>query len=362
MLNLLKVIALTYLWLSATDGFAQSDTINQVDVNGKRTGFWIITGEMRPDKGYCDSCVIEKGTYYEDRKNGQWFKYYKNSSQVRLIGNYKNNRPYGPYEKFNEKGCLIQKGFFNHSKLRDTSWVFNKDSCFLEKMTIYGDDGRAVHSYLFYPDSCLRQHLNYESKFQDSITISYYSKSRCGLVDSTSKRYVGPMRTKCDWGGTADVRPVLKYNGDCDYFEILDTLKNGQHRILDSLGRKIIDAQIEDGWIKKGKMWCYNERGDALEYNYKNKSVKSFSRSKSEYSKAAWVDLDGTKGQVLAGNIFDANGYNKVFNNQTEIWMDGEFKNGLLYNGKYYIYDADGILEKIRIYKNGHYIADGQLN
>lgn len=47
-----------YLWLSAAVSFAQSDSINQVDIHEKRTGFWVITGEMRPEKGYCDSCIV----------------------------------------------------------------------------------------------------------------------------------------------------------------------------------------------------------------------------------------------------------------------------------------------------------------
>lgn len=54
-------------------------------------------------------------------------------------------------------------------------------------------------------------------------------------------------------------------------------------------------------------------------------------------------------------------GYNKVYNDNDEIWMDGEFKNGQLYDGKVYDYDLDGILQKVRIYKLGKYHSDGQL-
>ncbi len=61
------------------------------------------------------------------------------------------------------------------------------------------------------------------------------------------------------------------------------------------------------------------------------------------------------------GLRFVPNGYNKVFNDNDEIWMDGEFKNGQLYDGKVYDYDQDGILQKVRIYKLGKYHSDGQL-
>lgn len=65
-------------------------------------------------------------------------------------------------------------------------------------------------------------------------------------------------------------------------------------------------------------------------------------------------------GSVKSGK-FNSNGYNKVYNADDELWMDGDFKNGKLYDGKVYIYDADGLLEKIEVYKKGHYHSDGQL-
>lgn len=64
---------------------------------------------------------------------------------------------------------------------------------------------------------------------------------------------------------------------------------------------------------------------------------------------------------IVKNGKFQPNGYNKVYNTQDEIWQDGDFKDGRLYNGKVYKYDRDGILLKVEIYKNGVYHSDGQL-
>jgi antitoxin component YwqK of YwqJK toxin-antitoxin module len=61
------------------------------------------------------------------------------------------------------------------------------------------------------------------------------------------------------------------------------------------------------------------------------------------------------------GSKFNPNAYNKVYNANDEIWQDGNFKNGLLWDGKVYEYDRDGILLKVKIFKNGVYHSDGQL-
>jgi len=54
-------------------------------------------------------------------------------------------------------------------------------------------------------------------------------------------------------------------------------------------------------------------------------------------------------------------GYAKRFNENNDILMDGEFKGGKLWNGKWYKYDENGLLDKIEVYKNGKYVGDGVI-
>ena len=66
-------------------------------------------------------------------------------------------------------------------------------------------------------------------------------------------------------------------------------------------------------------------------------------------------------GPRTKGSEFKANGYNKVYNVDDEIWQDGDFRNGRLWDGKVYEYDSDGILLKVKVFKKGVYHSDGQL-
>jgi len=61
------------------------------------------------------------------------------------------------------------------------------------------------------------------------------------------------------------------------------------------------------------------------------------------------------------GIKFQPNGYNKIYNSNDEIWQDGNFKQGVLWDGKVYEYDRDGILLKVKVFKGGIYHSDGQL-
>jgi antitoxin component YwqK of YwqJK toxin-antitoxin module len=61
------------------------------------------------------------------------------------------------------------------------------------------------------------------------------------------------------------------------------------------------------------------------------------------------------------GKTFQPNGYNRIYKKNDDLWIEGEFKEGRIYNGKIYKYDADGILLKIEIWKYGFYCCEGEL-
>jgi hypothetical protein len=50
-------------------GFSQSDTLNQLDTEGKRQGYWVLRGADSPDKKFCDTCKMAEGVYIKGRKN-----------------------------------------------------------------------------------------------------------------------------------------------------------------------------------------------------------------------------------------------------------------------------------------------------
>jgi len=112
----------------------------------------------------------------------------------------------------------------------------------------------------------------------------------------------------------------------------------------------------ENGDIKE--LINYNEDGSVGESEVKELVnppvvVDDPSASKEKPPKINVIRTQGAK--------FEKNGYNKVFNAAAEIWQDGDFRNGNLWDGKVYEYDSDGILLKVKVFKKGVYHSDGQL-
>jgi antitoxin component YwqK of YwqJK toxin-antitoxin module len=117
-----------------------------------------------------------------------------------------------------------------------------------------------------------------------------------------------------------------------------------------------------------GKATRYYENGDIkelIEY------AEDGSIAKKEYFERATLDpseIISTEKAPLPVNPINTkgikwrpDGYNKIYNDDDEVWQDGIFKEGKLWEGKVYVYDRDGILLRVKVFKNGVYHSDGQL-
>lgn len=145
--------------------------------------------------------------------------------------------------------------------------------------------------------------------------------------------------------------------------------ENGKVSFFYPNGQVEFEYNSQNG-IAKGKAIRYYENGDIkeiIEFNGDGTIAKSEPREmvnppvKASDPGASSEGAPKIPNPIVKGGKFQPNGYNKVYNAEDEIWQDGDFKEGRLFNGKVYVYDKDGILLKVKVYKNGVYHSDGQL-
>lgn len=278
---------------------AQSDTLNQTDANGLKQGHWIVYGKDMPDKGFCDTCKIEEGRFIDSKKNGQWILYNKNG-QPRTLGHFVNGRPLGYYEKYDTLGRKIESGNYKNGKQVGFFERYYDSGC-LAQQKLYDSTGREVYVYL-YNDDC---------KIDTSNIGSVLIRDKVNVYQN--KEY--PM--EITYGMTYGQYPD-------------DTHVSGS-------------KSKSDSYLKKSN---YNNCDSTFVISDSTKLIHNGPNGATGWTK---------------GKPFKSNGYNKVYNEDQELWLDGIFKDGKLWKGKYYIYDKDGILLKIEIWCNGSYCCDGSL-
>lgn len=126
-------------------------------------------------------------------------------------------------------------------------------------------------------------------------------------------------------------------------------------------------------------VYFYNEEGvlirtDLIKYKYspngKIKESSDCSRKNDTITNDRSVNPDQNKqnqeiiyqpSMNTKSVPFNPDGYNKVYNEKNELYLEGIFNNGLLWDGKHYVFDLDGILLKVEVYKEGKYFGEGQL-
>ncbi|MBN4072511.1 hypothetical protein JYT74_00595 [Crocinitomix catalasitica] len=260
---------------------AQNDTLNQIDDQGLKQGYWMITGKMRPEIEYSADAKIEEGRYVDGRKEGAWLKYYRDPNVLRLSGNYVNGRPDGRYVKYFENGCINEEGEYVESRLM---W----------KLSYYpncpGDD-----SLYGFPS----EERYYTTKGRDTSKM-FYANGQLEFIYCTVD------------GINIDTAYTYYPNGD--------------------LRRLMIYR--EDGVV--GKMEHFDRMSPRV-------VADSYDRVTIETSDNSKKDLPQ----------FKPNGFNIIFNDKQQLWMQGNFKDGKFNDGSSYKYDSEGILRKTIIWKNG---------
>jgi hypothetical protein len=100
-----SLFMLLFLAISVSS-LASAEDVNALDAQGRRTGYWIIKGSMKPTQGYATDQVIEEGGYEANKKQGLWKRYHTNGKLQSEI-TYQNNIPNGPYNTYYKTGIQM---------------------------------------------------------------------------------------------------------------------------------------------------------------------------------------------------------------------------------------------------------------
>lgn len=230
-----------------------------------------------------------------------------------------------------------------------------------------------------------------EGKFADSKKIgiwkSYFAngnvKSEITYTNNRPSGYAkmyydnGKIQEEGNWENSRWVGDYKSYyeNGQMFYdFKYTATGKReGEQKYFYENGQVMMKGVMKDG--KESGVWeGYYENGDLRDKKAFNDGAldpnnteiyapkKPLPVKKEVESKEPPKIADATKEKTNAAlKPFDGNGYAKLFIAGGRVSKDGEFKGYRLIDGKDYVYNTDGILEKIAVYKAGKYVGDAPI-
>jgi len=227
----------------------------------------------------------------------------------------------------------------------------------------YADNKKAGIWKEFYCNGNMKNKITYTNGRPDGYAIMYHESGKISEEGMWKiSKWVGDYKLYYENG---QVQQEFKFNatgkreGPQKYF-----YENGQVMIEGSWA-----AGKEAGTIKE-----YHENGDIkAEKKYDNgavdiASIKTYEPKKAivkvdkpDNSKVLVVKKEETILEPKQKGPMILNGYHVLYNKSKQKSKDGDFKDNRLMEGKNYIYDENGILKRIEIYKKGAYVGDAQI-
>lgn len=255
----------------------------------------------------------------EKGKQGKWIYFGKDRPEAGIPaegkveeGNYKDDRKEGIWIKYHNDGITPKlKGEYENNRPKGA-------------YTKYHANGKIKEVGVFEKN----QYHDSLKRFRENGKLEYEANyNEIGKEDGKVKYYYANGQVEFEYSannGVPNGKAVRYYeNGD-----VKETIEYGADgNVVANVEKPMVnpDVKVVDPGAPK-------EKAPAISGSPKTKGVK-----------------------------WQPNGYNKVYNDDDEIWQDGIFKEGKLWDGKVYVYDRDGILLKVKVYKAGLYHSDGQL-
>lgn len=224
-------------------------------------------------------------------------------------------------------------------------------------------DNRKIGKWLeFYCNGNMKNQLTFQNGRADGYAIMYHENGKVSEEGIwKNNRWTGPYKLFYENGQAQhefNFNASGKREGPVKYF-----YENGQVAIEGNFvnGKEagVIKEYHENGDLKAEK--TYNDGNvdvaSIKEFEPKKPIVKSKDEPVDNAPKVVLKADEKPNGVVSKGPLV-LNGQNITYNKNKQITKDGVFVNNRLMDGKAYIYDENGIIQRIAKYKNGVYIGD----
>lgn len=243
------------------------DTINYIDENNLKQGFWKIFGRMKKLPDYQPDQVVEQGEYENSRKQGIWKMFYPNGktkSEIAYVnsrpngyyktyyengeleeeGEWKNNRNVGKFVRKHPNGEVAQEFEFNESGKRDgeQKYYYEDGSIMIVAQIKEGKEEKVTE---YYPDGSLKSEKVFvDGNLDVANTKVYEPKTPIKPVETTEKEPVKVVKVNKE-----EVVNKGTFDG------------NGQHKLYNKDKQISKDGVFKNYRLIDGKNYKYDENG-----------------------------------------------------------------------------------------------------
>ena len=245
------------------------DTINYVDVAGKKQGTWIVFGKDKNEPCYQPEQKAEEGKYKENRKTGQWVEYYCNGipkSKVTFV----NGRPDGYAVTYHENGKVYEEGLWKNNRWVGDYKMYYENGNVQHDFTFNEGGKREGNQKYFHENSELAIEGNFKNGKEAGVIKEYNENGDLkatknfneGSVDVASiKVYETKPVAKAPEKVSTDMPKAIVSKEEKALNSNAPMVLNGKHTLFNKNKQVSKDGIFKDNRLIDGKAYQYNENG-----------------------------------------------------------------------------------------------------
>lgn len=237
---------------------------NAVDADGKKTGFWQITGAMAKDKAYAADAIVEEGNFSRSRKEGLWKKYHTNG-QLKSEIEYSNGRATGSFTTYFDNGQVEEKGTWQSGKYNGDYEMYYPNGQIRQKKTFNENGATEGKVEMWYPNGQKEIEFNTVNGQEDGKATWYYENGDVkkeqnftgGVMDAPATQYEMKNPAYVDPNKSAAKKgPKIQgsFNGNSGLVDCYGKTYDADKNIL-------MDGCFQDGRLYNGRHYIYDEFG-----------------------------------------------------------------------------------------------------
>ncbi len=214
----------------------------------------------------------------------------------------------------------------------------------------------------YYPSGTAQSEITYFNNIPKGPYKTYYTN--------------GILEEHGNWSFNKNVGNFKRFhpNGKpSQAFQFADNgLRNGPQLYYHENGVLELEVTVING-KENGRMTRYFSNGEIKEVKDFNEgvmadgSIKKYDMKKPAVAVKKTPAISEKIAPVVKEDkpniaVFKSTGKNTLYNKDLQVSQSGYFKNGRLWNGRWYRYDSNGILEAIEVYKDGKLAGNAPLD
>jgi antitoxin component YwqK of YwqJK toxin-antitoxin module len=267
------LLVLTMAWAlagnfaTAQAGPVPADTLNQLDAQGLKQGWWRISGPVTDKPDYQAGALYEEGRYANNKRTGLWKRYWPNGrvrSEVTYVkglpkgsyntyyqdgsqeeqGSWDLDRNTGSFKRWYNNGNLMQEFVFDQYGTRNGVQKYYHENGSLEVAVNVADGKEEGMLKRYYANGNLEETVNFNGGEADPGSFRNYKPKTAMVAEPVpADAKAAPAKAASEQTNSA----VFKVDG-------WNTLYDDQHRLAQQ-------GNYRKGRLWQGKVYKYDRNG-----------------------------------------------------------------------------------------------------